>query len=263
MDLKQIVVLALQVSIIATVFGYGLKASSADLLFLVRRPGLLARSLLAVFVLMPAVAVAMVRGLHFEPDVEIVLVCLALSPVPPLLPMKQAKAGGDATYGVGLMAVLALVSIAAVPLGLEVMEGLFGLPLAMAPAAVAALVAKSMLAPLAAGMAVRAALPGLAPRIEKPVSLFGRVLLPLAVLVLLAGTLRAVGAAIDGGTILAMVVVTVAGIALGTLLGGPDPITRWCSRSPPRAATRRSPTRSPRPTSPTARSARSSCSSCW
>ena len=47
MDLKQLVVLALQISIIATVFGFGLKATIADLLYLVHRPGLLARSLLA------------------------------------------------------------------------------------------------------------------------------------------------------------------------------------------------------------------------
>ena len=57
MDLKQLVILALQVSVLSTVFGFGLKTTTHDLSYLIRRPGLLARSLLAMFVVMPAVAV--------------------------------------------------------------------------------------------------------------------------------------------------------------------------------------------------------------
>jgi len=45
MDSKQIIMLALQVSILATVFGFGLKARPGDLLYLWRQPGLLVRSL--------------------------------------------------------------------------------------------------------------------------------------------------------------------------------------------------------------------------
>lgn len=40
-------------SLVCTVLSYGLKAAPADLLYLLRRPGLLARSLIAVFVVMP------------------------------------------------------------------------------------------------------------------------------------------------------------------------------------------------------------------
>jgi BASS family bile acid:Na+ symporter len=53
MALKHIVVLALQVSIFCTVFGFGLKTTTDDLMYVIRRPGLLARSLLAVFIIMP------------------------------------------------------------------------------------------------------------------------------------------------------------------------------------------------------------------
>lgn len=58
MDLKQLVMLGLQVSIVCTVFGYGLKTTTAALLFVVRRPVLLARSLLCVLVIVPALAFA-------------------------------------------------------------------------------------------------------------------------------------------------------------------------------------------------------------
>ena len=55
MDLKQAVVLALQVSIMTMVLGFGLRATRSDLVLILRRPALLARSLLSVFVVMPIV----------------------------------------------------------------------------------------------------------------------------------------------------------------------------------------------------------------
>lgn len=222
MDLKQIVLLAVQVSIWFTVIGFGLKASSQDLLYVFRRPGLLARSLAAVFVLMPLVAVALAQMFHFVPTVRIALIALAISPVPPLLPMKT-KAGGDSSFAIGLMATLGLFAIVAVPVALEILERVFGRQLGMAPSAVAGVVLKSVLAPLGLGAAVRAILPSLAKRLEKPVDLIAKVLLPIAVLPLLIATFPAVWALIGDGTVLAIVIFTLAGLAIGHILGGPNP----------------------------------------
>jgi bile acid:Na+ symporter, BASS family len=223
MDMKQLVMLALQVSVLCTVFGFGLKATSEDLLYLIRRPGLLVRSLLAVFVVMPVVAVALSRLFDFRLAVEIALVALAISPVPPLLPRKQAKSGGHQSYGIALMAILALLAIVIVPLLVELLGRFFGKPFAMTPGAIAGVVLKAALLPLAAGMVVRALLPGIAERIEKPVWLVATVLLPLAVLALLAGTWQAVWAAVGDGTVIAIVVFVAVGLLVGHLMGGPDP----------------------------------------
>jgi bile acid:Na+ symporter, BASS family len=223
MDLKQIVMLALQVSIMCTVFGFGLNATSQDLLYLVRRPGLLARSLLSVFVIMPAVAVLLVKVFDFPRQVEIVLVALAISPVPPLLPQKEAKAGGHASFGLGLMAMLPLVSIVAVPLSLAILARVTGRQLEIAPSALVALVLKAAIVPLLIGMAVRAWAPALASRLEKPVNLVAQVLLPVAVLILLAGAASAIWALVGYGTVLAMTIFTLAGLGIGHVLGGPDP----------------------------------------
>jgi BASS family bile acid:Na+ symporter len=223
MNLRQIIVLALQVSILCTVFGLGLKATSADLLYLVRRPGLLARSFLSVFVIMPLVAVAFVRAVDFRPTVKIALVALAICPVPPLLPKKETRAGGHTAFGLGLMAFMALVSIVAVPAMLGLLGRITGRQLAMAPGAVAPVVLKSTLVPLAAGVAFRIVLPAIADRLERPVTLVGNVLLPLAALVLLSATLPVMWALIGDGTVLAMVIFTFVGLAIGHLLGGPNP----------------------------------------
>ena len=48
MTRQQIILSAVQASIFLTVVGFGLQATRDDLLYLVRRPGLLVRSLLAM-----------------------------------------------------------------------------------------------------------------------------------------------------------------------------------------------------------------------
>jgi BASS family bile acid:Na+ symporter len=222
MELKQMVMLALQVSILCTVFGFGLQATGEDLLYLVRRPGLLARSLLSVFVIMPAVAVALVRVFTFPTTVGIVVLALAISPVPPLLPKKEASAGGDASFALGLMAMLSLVAIAAVPLSLEVLGRIFGREVTVAPGVIAGVMLKVALVPLLAGMVVRAAWPATAARLEKPVSLVVKIVLPVAVLLLLVSALPMLWALAGSATLLALVTFSVAGLAIGHVLGGPN-----------------------------------------
>jgi BASS family bile acid:Na+ symporter len=223
MDLKQIVILALQVSILATVFGFGLKTRPDDLAYLFHRPGLLLRSILAVLVIVPILALLFVRMFDFRPTAEIALMALAISPVPPLLPKKESNVGGQQSYGLALMAVLAALAIVTIPLWLEILQRLANRPLGAQPGTVARVVIVSTLLPLALGVAVRALLPAFADKIEAPVALVARVLLPIAVLVLLAGTWREVLGATGAGTILAMIAFVVAGLLVGHLMGGPDP----------------------------------------
>jgi bile acid:Na+ symporter, BASS family len=223
MDLKQLTMLALQISIVSTVFAFGLKASGKDILYLIQRPGLLARSLLAVLVIMPLVALGLDRMFDFPLPVEVILVALAISPVPPLLPMKETKAGGDISYGLGLMVVLAVVSIVAVPVILALLGLILGRPLAMTPGAIAGVIIKTIVMPLAAGLIVRAVAPQFADRLANVVMFIVKVLLPVAVLAVLAGALSAIWALIGGGTVLALVIFTLAGLVIGHVLGGPDP----------------------------------------
>ena len=223
MDAKQVVLLALQISILSTVFGFGLKATKDDLLYLVRRPGLLARSLLAVFVIVPILALVLEQIFDFRHTAEVALIAVAISPIPPLLPQRERQAGGNQGYGLGLMATLALLSIVTVPLWVEILERLFSRPFAASPLGIARVVFIAALLPLVAGTAVRALLPSVADRIEKPISMIGKILLPLAVVALLAATWRQMWAAAGGGAIAAMVLFVVMGLLVGHVLGGPDP----------------------------------------
>jgi BASS family bile acid:Na+ symporter len=172
---------------------------------------------------MPLVVVGLDAAFDFRPPVEILLVALSISPLPPLLPRKEAAADGQVSYGLGLMALLAIVSIVAVPLSLRVLPIVFDKQLTVDTAAIAGVVVQSTLAPLLVGVVIRRRLPSVARRIEKPVRMIGNVLLPAAVLVLVAGSLSAIWTAVGDGTVIAMAIVTIAGLAIGHFLGGPEP----------------------------------------
>jgi BASS family bile acid:Na+ symporter len=70
---------------------------------------------------------------------------------------------------------------------------------------------------------VRAWLPAVASRIERPVQIVAKVLLPLGVLALLPAVLPAVWALIGNGTVVAMVGFVAIGLVVGHVLAGPDP----------------------------------------
>jgi BASS family bile acid:Na+ symporter len=222
MDLKQIVVLGLQISIISTVFGYGLRTTRGDLLFVVKRPGLLVRSLVSMFVIMPAVAFALARLFAIRDVVEISLVALAISPVPPLLPVKETKAGGKASFGLGLLLLLALLAIPAAALAIRVLERLSNQPLGIEATAIARVSLMTVLGPMAAGMLVRAFAPAFAARIAGAVSFGARVLLAVGAIALLAGVWRSVWAATGQGSVLAILVFIAVGLVVGHVLGGPE-----------------------------------------
>jgi BASS family bile acid:Na+ symporter len=119
------------------------------------------------------------------------------------------------------MATAALLSIAFVPLALNVVGRILGQPLAMPPAAVARVVVMSVLLPLAAGMGFHALAPGLAARIARPIGRIATGLLALGAIAILVGALPVALSLIGNGTILVIVAFVVFGLAVGHYLGGP------------------------------------------
>jgi bile acid:Na+ symporter, BASS family len=221
MTRQQIILFAVQASIFLTVVGFGLQATRDDLLYLVRRPGLLVRSLLAMFVVMPVFAVLVAWAFALHHAVELALVALAISPVPPLLPNRELKAGGRASYGLGLMATAAVLSIGFIPLALNVLGRLLDQPMALSPAAVARIAMTTMLLPLVIRAVVHALAPAFAERISRPVGLVATSLLAAGALLILIGALPVAVALIGNGTIFAIVVFVAVGLAAGHYLGGP------------------------------------------
>ena len=222
MTTQQVVILVLQVSILLTVFGFGLETTLHDLQYLLRRPALLARSLLAMFVVMPIVAVILVWAFELRPSFEISVVALAISPVPPLLPNKEGKAGGHAAYGLALMAVVSILAIVVVPLWVQLLGLYADRQLKMPPAAVAKVVVIMTILPLITGLIVRTLFPAVANRLDKPVRLVSTVMLLAGALALVIAAMPVILGEMDPGILVALTAFVVVGLGVGHWLGGPQ-----------------------------------------
>ncbi len=226
MSLATLLPLLLKASLALLVFSLGLSATLQDTTYLFRRPGQLARALGAMFVVMPVTALILARVLEPPAAVKIALVALALSPLPPTFPRKALKQGGRVSYVAGLLVAATLVAVPLIPLSLELIERHRNLPLQMGPAAVLALVFWSLFLPLLAGIMVRKASPALAQRVAGRIGTIAFAVLVLGVIPILVRVWPAMVSLVGNGTLLAMVLLVVVGLAAGHLLGGPDPEDR-------------------------------------
>src|SRR5690348_16559730 len=119
MTTMEIVILAVKASIIGLVFALGLRSKPEDIAELLGRPRLLFRSFVAINLVMPAFAMAACWLLPLRLEVEVMLIALSLSPLPPLLPGKVSSARGDRSFAIALLVVFAVLAVAWVPLAVH------------------------------------------------------------------------------------------------------------------------------------------------
>jgi len=219
--LQQLILLVLQASILMTVFSFGLRARLANIVYLVEQPRLLLRSLIAMFVIMPAIATVLVKVFELRPSVEIALVALSISPLPPLLPGKVRKDQPEA-FALALMVFVGLLSIVIVPVAALALQQFATRQLTMPTSAVASLVLKTTVLPLAVGLLFHRFLPAITARIVKPVDVLAKLLLLVGVVALLGAAFPAMMSLIGNGTLAAIVVFITLGLAVGHMLGGPQ-----------------------------------------
>src|SRR5215467_9144756 len=185
MEIAKLIGLIIQVSMGLIILSVALNATFKDVTSLLHKPGLLIRSLVAMYVIMPLFAIAIALLFDLNVFVEAALIALALSPVPPVLPRKELKAGGAASYTLGLFAIAAIVSIFYVPLVAEMTGRVFGQDLEVSTSRIAGIVATSVLLALVLGVAIRRLMPSVADKLARPAGIIGTVLLFLALIPIL------------------------------------------------------------------------------
>src|SRR5258705_825117 len=226
MSIATLLPLAIKICLIPAVLAVGLKASASDILYLFRLPNQLLRAFAAMDVLVPLLAVGLAAGFALHPAVKIALITLALSPLPPVFPKKALKAGGGMSYTVGLMVGITLIAVVFIPLALNVLAKTFDIPMQMSAAAVWGLVFTSLLVPLVVGVVIHQIAPSFAERASGPVAIVASALLVVVVIPILIRVWPAVVSLIGNGTVLVMVVFALVALAIGHLLGGPEPENR-------------------------------------
>lgn len=222
MTLAQLIPLMINISIFLIVFALGLKTEKGDLVYLLDRRSLMVRSILSMNVIMVVVAVAIAALFDLAPAIEIALVALAISPVPPILPTKQEKAGGSASYAISLLAAASIAAIVLAPLAVGLVGKVFGVAVGISAGKIASIVLISVIVPLLLGIIVRTYLPRTASRIARPLSLAATALLVIAALPALFSAWSAIWAMVGNGVVVVLAAFTLIGMAVGHLLGGPD-----------------------------------------
>jgi len=212
--------LVLQASIMLTVLGLGLTATWQDAMYMLRRPNLLVRAVLSMNVVMPIVAAVVAAVFSFPDEVEVALVALAVSPVPPIIQKKQITAGGRREYVVGLLVAMSLLAIVLVPLTVIILDHVFGRAARIGPAAVAKIMLMTVLAPLLVGLLIRNFIPK-AEKASGAVIAIAGVLLVIAVVLLLYGLWPVIRMFIGNGVVLLLIIMAVIGLAVGHFFGGP------------------------------------------
>lgn len=225
--LKTIIPIVISCSLALLVFGIGLRSSDGSLAYVLRRPALLAKALVAVCVvpLLTAMVVVQIFGLPQATAIAILL--MAISPVPPLVAGKEEKLGSRPEYVLGLYFALALLSVIIVPLLGTLAAWFYNSPIMFPVSVVARNVFLFVVAPLAVGVIIgRWVSPNFARRAEPWVSKIAMLSLLLAFLPILIKTFPLLAPLVGNGTVAAIVITVAAAVAAGHLLGGEQPADR-------------------------------------
>jgi BASS family bile acid:Na+ symporter len=189
------------------------------------QPGLLARGLFSVLVAVPAIALVVTRAFELPRLVEIGIVLMAISPGAPVALRRSLRAGGHQVFAPTLQILVAVLAVLSMPLSIAALDEIYAGDASISPAHLARQVFTAQLLPLGLGILIRHVAPIVADRLEPRLARVATTL--LIVLVILA--------VIDAGQVvaeagvriaLAIAIVTALALAVGHLLGGPDPTTR-------------------------------------
>ncbi|HEY9648012.1 MAG TPA: hypothetical protein V6C88_16675 [Chroococcidiopsis sp.] len=214
-----------QLTLFALMLGMGLNLTMQQVLYLWHKPGLLIRALLASFVLVPLVALVVVQIIPLSAPVRVGIALMAIAPGAPMIYRKVSKMQWDATLAASYQVTVALVAIVFLPLLTTLLSYLYPTQGSVTPLAVFQQILAVQLIPLLMGLGIRAGISDLADDIQDFVTRMGNgMLLALGVVILAKGLQAVFNAGILA--LLAIALITIASLAIGHFLAGPDPETR-------------------------------------
>lgn len=214
--------LALLASIFISVFALATHAHAANLAYLVThwRKGL--RAAAAIYLVVPAAAILMCLLFDFHPAVEIALVAVAFSPIPPVAPKGQLKAGASESYVTGLLLLASALALVVTPIGVPLAANILHADATVDIGKMAMTLTLSIAAPLVLGLIAGRVFGERINPLSEALRKLGGIMVGIAMLVWVGTTLPAMWAVIGNGTLIALIGIALVGLVAGQLLGGPD-----------------------------------------
>lgn len=223
--IETLVTKAAQFTLFVLMLGMGLNLSLNQLAYLWRQKGLLLRVIVASFILVPIAAVIVVHFLPLTAPVKIGIALMALTPGAPLIYRRVSQMGWNSVLAASYQVTVSLLAVVFLPAMLILVNRLYVNQGETTSLDIFKQILAVQFIPLAIGLAIRAGLRDLANEIEGFVIQIGNVMfLALGVLILVIGVEKVLSAGIL--PILAITLIAALTLAIGHLLGGPDPTNR-------------------------------------
>ena len=184
------------------------------------RRALLVRGAVAMGVLLPAFTAWLCYAFELRPAVQVALLTMAASPMPPILPNGLMKVHGNRAFEIALAFVFATRPSCSRPPRCG-SRAVFGVPPRIDIVMLMRLVALNVLLPLAVGFGVRRLSLETSMRAMTPLTLGALGTLALALLALLVDSRQGVGSLVGTRTVAAIATMVVVALGIGHVCGGP------------------------------------------
>ena len=162
-------------SVVFLMLGVGLRTPFGQILDVFKQVRPVLIGLLANFLVVPVLIYLTLVWLPLAPDVKIGIMLMAAAPIAPMAPPFVGAARGDVAYAVGLMAVVALLSVPLTPLILSLALPKSEGGVAISPFQIIQTLVTVQLIPISVGMAIREASPIWGERLLKFVPRIGQI----------------------------------------------------------------------------------------
>jgi len=221
--IKHLIPILLTGSIALLVMSAGIASSRGDFAYVLSRPALLGRAMLAIVVIPVIAAVIVIALCPISHAAKAAIFLMAISPVPPLVPGKALKFGGHAGYAYGLQAAGAVLALLFVPVLGNWGARFYDVQAQFPMTVVAHNLLVGLTIPLAIGLLLgRVVLHNVSPALPRTLTMIANIMLVLAFVPVLIAVFPAMMTLVGDGTVLAMGAVVVVALIGGHLLGGPE-----------------------------------------
>lgn len=214
--MKQFVEVIVLIFVVSCVLGVGLSLTMSQIMAPLRRIRPVALSLIANFIVVPALAVVITKSMALSESTSIGLILLGAAAGAPFLPRIVGIAKGDLAFAAALMVLLMIASLAYLPLVLPLL--LPGVSVNSWQIARSLLI--TMIAPLGVGLCIRAHRESLAVRLRPLLSRLSNICLITALVLIPVMNSQRLLDMVCTRAIPAAVLFIIASFVVGYLAGG-------------------------------------------
>jgi len=118
--MEAILIKVIMISVMFLMLGVGLNVTFSEVIGVVRQYKLVVIGILANFIIVPIIGYLGMTYLSLEPYVKVGITLMVAAPIAPMVPPFVAMAKGNVPYSVGLMVIIAVLSVFLTPLILTI-----------------------------------------------------------------------------------------------------------------------------------------------